>query len=272
MEALQREYEKLLNAQRFDPRELDYSVLERHISQLTLLSQVSNSGITVFDMYTRRHAFASYNFAELFQYDLESIATEDSDYFTGRIHPDDRKELHRNGIACLRYLMDHKELAPDVKLIDEYRVDVGGRYVRVIEQFQVLEFDRSGNIWLSLSILDVSPNQGTEGGVRSQLLNYRTGEVFPLPTPEVSSLSSREREILRLISRGKLSKEIADQLNISWSISLRKVSLPVDSVPPSKDVTHMKSSCTGTVMACDISPKNGTTPLRTPTKMGHLPR
>ena len=157
MEALQREYEKLLNAQRFDPRELDYSVLERHISQLTLLSQVSNSGITVFDMYTRRHAFASYNFAELFQYDLESIATEDSDYFTGRIHPDDRKELHRNGIACLRYLMDHKELAPDVKLIDEYRVDVGGRYVRVIEQFQVLEFDRSGNIWLSLSILDVSP-------------------------------------------------------------------------------------------------------------------
>ena len=87
MEALQREYEKLLNAQRFDPRELDYSVLERHISQLTLLSQVSNSGITVFDMYTRRHAFASYNFAELFQYDLESIATEDSDYFTGRIHP-----------------------------------------------------------------------------------------------------------------------------------------------------------------------------------------
>ena len=156
-------------------------------------------------MYTRRHAFASYNFAELFQYDLESIATEDSDYFTGRIHPDDRKELHRNGIACLRYLMDHKELAPDVKLIDEYRVDVGGRYVRVIEQFQVL----------ALSILDVSPNQGTEGGVRSQLLNYRTGEVFPLPTPEVSSLSSREREILRLISRGKLSKEIADQLNIS---------------------------------------------------------
>ena len=90
-----------------------------------------------------------------------------------------------------------------------------GAYGGVIEQFQVLEFDRSGNIWLSLSILDVSPNQGTEGGVRSQLLNYRTGEVFPLPTPEASSLSGREREILRLISRGKLSKEIADQLNIS---------------------------------------------------------
>lgn len=215
MEALQREFEELLDFQRFDPRELDYSVLERHISQLTLLSQVASSGITVFDMYTRRHVFASYNFSELFRYDLAGIVSEDSAYFTGRIHPDDRKVLHRNGIACLRYLLEHKDLAPDVKLIDEYRVDAGGRYVRVIEQFQVLEFDRSGNIWLSLSMMDVSPNQGTDDGVRSQLLNYRTGEVWPFPEPEKLSLSRRELEILRLIGRGKLSKEIADQLAIS---------------------------------------------------------
>lgn len=215
MEALQREYEELLDAQQFDPGELDYSVLERHVPQLTLLSQVANSGITVFDMHTRRHVFASYNFSELFHYDLEGITSEDSVYFTSRIHPDDRQVLHRNGIACLRYLLEHKELAPDVKLIDEYRVDTGGRYVRVIEQFQVLEFDRSGNIWLSLSMLDVSPNQGTDDGVRSQLLNYRTGEVWPFPEPDELSLSEREREILRLIGRGKLSKEIADRLAIS---------------------------------------------------------
>ena len=106
-------------------------------------------------------------------------------------------------------------MAPDVKLINEYRVNIDSHYVRVIEQFQVLEFDRSGNIWLSLSILDISPNQGTEDGVRSQLFNYRTGEVCPFPAAEEPSLSDREREILRLISRGRLSKEIADQLSIS---------------------------------------------------------
>ena len=36
---------------------------------------------------------------------------------------------------------------------------------------------------------------------------------------------------------------------MSWSMSLRKVSLPVEAVPPSKDVTHMKSSWMGMVMA-----------------------
>lgn len=93
METLQREFEELLDSQRFEPRELDYSVLERHIPQLTLLSQVANSGITVFDMYARRHVFASYNFSELFHYNLEGIASEDSAYFTGRIHPDELESV-----------------------------------------------------------------------------------------------------------------------------------------------------------------------------------
>lgn len=181
METLQREFEELLDSQRFDPRELDYSVLERHIPQLTLLSQVANSGISVFDMYTRRHVFASYNFSELFGYDLEGIAAEDSDYFMRRIHPDDWTELHRNGIACLRYVLEHKELAFDAKLINEYRVDVGGRYVRVIEQFQVLELDRSGNVWLSLSMLDVSPNQGTEDGRAQSVVPLSDGRGLPVP-------------------------------------------------------------------------------------------
>ena len=217
MEALQRAYERLLDAQRFDPRELDYSVLERHVARLKLLAQVANSGITVFDMYRRRHVFASYNFAELFRYDLEGIAAEDSAYFSRRIHPDDLKPLHRNGIACLRHLMAHRELAPDVKLINEYRVDVAGRYVRVIEQFQVLEFDPKGNIWLSLNMLDVSPNQDALEGVHCRLLDFRTGTPVPFPSDEESGrrLSAREREVLRLIGRGKLSKEIAEQLTIS---------------------------------------------------------
>ena len=101
METLQREFEELLDSQRFDPRELDYSVLERHIPQLTLLSQVANSGISVFDMYTRRHVFASYNFSELFGYDLEGIAAEDSDYFMRRRLDGTAPQRHRLSKVCI---------------------------------------------------------------------------------------------------------------------------------------------------------------------------
>lgn len=217
MERLQREYESLLESQRFDAAVLDYAVLDRHVRRLALLSQVANSGITVFDMYRRRHVYVSNNFPEFFRYDLEGIAAEDSAYFARRIHPDDLYELHRNGIACLRFLLANPALAPDVKLVSCYRIDVGGRWTGVIEQFQVLEFDPLGNIWLVLSLLDVAPDQDACSGVRSCLFNYRTGESLSFPSDDspAARLSVREREILRMIGQGKLSKEIADELFIS---------------------------------------------------------
>ena len=156
--------------QRFDAGELDYAVLDRHVARLTQLSQVVNSGITVFDMYRRRHVFSSYNFPDLFRYDMDRIASEDSDYFSARIHPDDLPDVHRNGIDCLRFMLGHKEL-----------------------------------------------NQGSFDGVRSQLFDFRGGRALPFAGGGASSdpLSEREREILRLIGRGRLSKEIAVELSIS---------------------------------------------------------
>ena len=129
MKTMQREFEALLDMQRFDAGELDYAVLDRHVARLTQLSQVVNSGITVFDMYRRRHVFSSYNFPDLFRYDMDRIASEDSDYFSARIHPDDLPDVHRNGIDCLRFMLGHKELIDNGKFLTEYRIEIGGRYV-----------------------------------------------------------------------------------------------------------------------------------------------
>ncbi len=217
MERLQREFEALLDAQRFDAGELDDAVLDRHAERLKLLSQVANSGITVFDMHRRCHPFISFNFSGLFGCDMDRIVTEDSRFFAERIHPDDLPAVHRNGIECLRFMFAHRELIPDGKFLEEYRIGIAGRYVRVVEQFQVLEQDRRGNIWLTLSVLDLSPNQGPFDGVRCQLFDFRNGRTIAFAGGERSSdpLSEREREILRLIGRGRLSKEIADELSIS---------------------------------------------------------
>jgi DNA-binding NarL/FixJ family response regulator len=91
------------------------------------------------------------------------------------------------------------------------------QYVRLIEQYQVLELDPEGQIWLMLTIVDLSPNQEVLEGSRSQLLNFRTGKIISMETPEKLQfeLTKREKEILKLVQAGLLSKEISDKLSIS---------------------------------------------------------
>jgi DNA-binding CsgD family transcriptional regulator len=109
------------------------------------------------------------------------------------------------------------------KIIMDYRI-VGpkGNYVRIIEQHQVLEMDPDGNIWLTLSFVDISPDQDLESGLRYSIVNCKTGEVMGLPSEDkISSqsptvkLSTREKQILSLIKEGYISKEIATKLFLS---------------------------------------------------------
>lgn len=109
----------------------------------------------------------------------------------------------------------------DYKAIFDYRVLGRNRqYVRIIEQQIPLEIDKSGNVWLALSMMDLSPENDIALPFRGRLKNHRTGELFYFP-PEgdpgrsMSSLTNREKEILGLIVRGLISKEIADKLYIS---------------------------------------------------------
>ncbi|WAC12581.1 response regulator transcription factor [Dyadobacter pollutisoli] len=105
------------------------------------------------------------------------------------------------------------------KMVTEYRI-MGGQnwYIQVTESHQVLELDASGNIWLSLGIIDVSPNQTDFMKVKFQIINFQTGELIQLPKsdePELIHLTFKEKEILEMIGDGKLSKEISSQLEIS---------------------------------------------------------
>ena len=114
------------------------------------------------------------------------------------------------------------QLSRDEKLnhksIYEYRMlNKEGKYIRLIDQYQILELDRKGQIWLMFGIVDISPNQVDNEKVRCQLLNFRTGNFIPLDMPlkPALELTKREIEILKLVKSGFLSKEISDKLSIS---------------------------------------------------------
>lgn len=221
-DSIRMEYDAVLSSQKFVEEELDYDILNSHLPFLEQLDAIGNSSVSVFDLHRRDHVFLSSSFSGMLGYDIEEAQQAGLSFFDEKVHPEDLESLLRNGIELLRFcLAIPAEERRAYKLINEYRIRNGsGEYVRVLEQHQVLEQDRRDNVWLSLGIIDISPEPDLNGGIKSRLINFRTGEVFHfpisgLPGKDDVRLSSREQEVLGLVRSGLISKEIADRLSIS---------------------------------------------------------
>ncbi len=202
-----------------DEANLDYSLVERHISVLQNLALISNSGTSIFDIYKREIIFYSSNFGAYLGYQPSDYQDMGQMYFAQKIHPDDAHHLSSNGVIVYQIFNNFtSEEKLQHKLISEYRIlNAQNNYVRLVEQYQVLELDAKGNLWLMLNITDISPSQDVQEGSKSQLLNFKTGKIIQTESetkPEIE-LTKRETEILHLVKEGLLSKEISDKLSIS---------------------------------------------------------
>ena len=210
---------KFLLQYKFDEKDLDYSILHKHAVALQTLSTIGNSGISVFDVSKRQVVFYSSNFGALLGYVPADYEKTGQQFFEERIHPDDKLKLSHQGVSTLKI---YNNFSSDEKLnhkvINEYRMlNAANKYVRLIEQYQVLELDKTGQMWLLISIVDLSPNQEEYNGIKSQLLNFKTGKIIPIEVSQKAQLelTKRETEILKLVKDGLLSKEISNRLSIS---------------------------------------------------------
>lgn len=222
LEKLQEEYELIFEHQKFNPDELDYSILKYHIALLETFDVVDSGCISIYDLYQRKHIYYSPKYEKLLGWDTGRAET-DIAYTNSLIHPEDLPLLIRAAINYIQlgFSFGDASILKDYKAIFDYRVKgLKGEYIRIIEQQIPLEIDRSGNVWLALSMMDLSPENDVSLPFRGRLKNHRTGELFYFPPEEnpgksISSLTNREKEILGLIARGLISKEIADKLYIS---------------------------------------------------------
>lgn len=201
--------------------DIDYSVWERDKSLLHQLSKLSHNCTFVVDVYKCRYAYASSNFVDLLGYDDHKIATleRQGDYLESRIHPDDRAQLETLQIKLSQFIYSlPPEQRNDYSNIYSFRIlNAKQQYVRVTSRHQVLEQDCNGKAWLVIGYMDISPDQKKSESVDCTVLNLKSGEMFS-PSPSLVSpvnLTNREIEILRLIQKGMLSKEIANKLCIS---------------------------------------------------------
>lgn len=217
-------YAEVLNQHPFVPEELDYSVLENQKGILCQMASLGNSCISVYDLCKQEHVFYSPNFATFLGYEFAMVTDQGQEFLDSKIHPEDHQALMETSFLMMKlfrcFTNDEKV---NYKIINEYRIlNSENNYIWVIEQHQVLALDGYGNMWLDLSIIDISPNQSKKGGLSSQLFNFRTGKSIPFkldekesPDPSMIALTKRESEILQLVKDGLLSKEISDRLSIS---------------------------------------------------------
>ena len=213
--------EEMWAKQHLSARDIDYAIWERDRHMLQQISKFSRSCPFVVDVYKFRYAFASTNFIDLLGYDSHKIATveKQGDYLESRIHPDDLAQLKNLQIELGKFIYSLPlEERNDYCNIYSFRIlNARKQYVRIISRQQVLEQSLSGQAWLILGNMEIAPNQKESDHVECNVLNLKNGEMFSpvLPSPLPAGLTPREQEILQLIRKGLLSKEIAHKLCIS---------------------------------------------------------
>ena len=198
--------------------EIDYSILEKRKNDWIKLSEVTHSIVLVFDCYTNKFVFVSDNIPKLYGLDSRRLFIHGHQPVIEVIHPDDidygllgRKKIY----SILRSFSNEEKR--NYKAIHEMRIrNMRGEYIRIIEQEQVLELDKSGNIWLMLSVIDVDASHESEI-ITSHLYNFKTGEQIFIDLSDTldEPLTNRELEVLRFMKKGLLSKEIAEALKVS---------------------------------------------------------
>ena len=131
-----------------------------------------------------------------------------------RIHPDDLQGKHLEELRFYHFIMEKTpEERLNYYLHSHLRMkDATGTYLPVLHRMFYLTYDTNGCARLALCLYNLSPVHTAEHWI----VNSQTGETIK---PEAYTceylLSEREREVLQLLERGYMSKEIATSLYIS---------------------------------------------------------
>ncbi|AZQ65260.1 hypothetical protein EI427_23895 [Flammeovirga pectinis] len=195
------------------------TILQKHTAIAKQIEKIQSSCITILDFTKREHVFVSDNFAPLLGWDIEKAFGKAASYIDKKVHPDDIAKLEKMSFFFINIFneFDDKEEVKNYKYCTEYRIqNSSGDFVWVTEQHTVLELTAQKELWLVMGILDLSPSNHQYKTCNAMLTNIKTGDVtiFPDEKPSII-LSKREIQVLEEISKGYVSKQIADRLHIS---------------------------------------------------------
>jgi DNA-binding CsgD family transcriptional regulator len=210
----------ILSKQDFGNEIPDYRTIESSVSMLERMAEVENSSIAVFDLYKKGFTAIRPKFREKVEVDLEEARVMGPAYYIARMHPDDAPVVLDTYRKVFEFSFDLplKE-RKEYKTVFNFRLGHQGKYFHFVQQLVTLELTPEGRIWLGLSLSDLLPDNLQFDRVHRTVVNLRTGKRYLFNEEEsgysIQKLSTRELEVLGLISKGFASKEIAGKLFLS---------------------------------------------------------
>jgi len=210
-----------LASDNWDINPADYEALQGKLAMIEQMSEVQNTSVIVFDFFKQDYAFRQIRFSDKLGHNQDMAGEAGLAYFVSLLHPDDFPVILHTYKKAFSFLADlPPEEKKDYKLNYTFRSrGKDGHYYTLVDQVVVLELDRKGNIWLLLGITDMLPSQKKINGATRQFVNLKNKMIYLFNDNEDDVrrpvLSSREIEVLGLVSKGFASKKIAEQLFIS---------------------------------------------------------
>lgn len=147
------------------------------------------------------------------------LDSSDEDVIYNSMHPEDLVEKRMLEYEFFKYVNPlpgaeklHYQATCRIRI-----KNANDEYIIVDNSTQVICPSANGKIWLILCCYSLSSNQNWSGSIFPTIKNNHTGEIkaFSFSDRRRHILTDREKEILLLIKDGKLSKQIADLLEIS---------------------------------------------------------
>jgi DNA-binding CsgD family transcriptional regulator len=179
------------------------------------------SAFYVLNYQTQKFQYISPDIKSILGFEADELQLIPYFEFLNRLHPEDFYTLSHSIFSRLVKYINNLEDSDlqNFRFSIHYRIAVkNGAYIKLLEQFIVLERDANNNPILVLGLFhDISHHKVIET-VDFSILQYdlKTGYSIVNEKPAfLLKLTLREREIVALILKGETSKAIANQLSIS---------------------------------------------------------
>lgn len=224
MDILRKELNSIYNSQQLDKEILNPTEIERCKTLAGGYIGVSNGCTVVTDASCDRcYLYVGSLGALLGITDsfpaFKKLDSSDEDVIYNRMHPEDlvdKRMLEYEFFKFVDTMTGMEKLQYQATCRIRIR-NAKGEYTVVDNSTQIICPSPNGKIWLILCCYSLSSRQDMNGGISPVIKNNHSGEIkeFSFSDRRRHILTDREKEILLLIKDGKLSKQIADLLEIS---------------------------------------------------------